>query len=97
MLASRGWGLRGTCTGYNCGFFCTWRGVTLYATAMSADQPLAGRHQRLLEWDEVDLPKEQSPKEQAESPASLGAQAKVKAEPTKPMSKLKSLLNRKLS
>lgn len=62
---------------------------------MSAEQPLAGRHQRLLEWDEVELPDENA--DVAAAQAAPSAQAKKAGEePQSRIEKLRSILNRKI-
>lgn len=62
---------------------------------MSADQPLAGRHQRLLEWDEVELPEEKAPASSA-APTPAATAKKGKEEPASRMDRLRSILNRKI-
>lgn len=62
---------------------------------MSAEQPLAGRHQRLLEWDEVELPDENA--DVAAAQAAPSARAKKAGEEAQSrMEKLRSILNRKI-
>lgn len=64
---------------------------------MSAEQPLAGRHQRLLDWDEVELPDENADVAGTDAARSASADAKkAKEEPQSRLEKLRSILNRKI-
>ena len=62
---------------------------------MRAEQPLAGRQQRLLEWDEVELPDENADVAAAQA-APSGQAKKAGEEPQSRIEKLRSILNRKI-